>query len=450
MKTLLPAAMIFCGLFNAADFVHAQDLAFVTQTIAVGNSPSSVIGADVNNDGKVDLICTDSKDNTLTVLTNDGNGNFVFSATLNLNPYINPACVTAVDVNGDSNLDLVVALYASSTLMVLTNDGSGNFSSNAVYKVGLFPGANPSCVVAADVNGDGKLDLITANTTSFPNAGLTVLTNNGSGGFLLSTNFVFGNRPPSPHWVAAADINGNGKIDLITANLAAPPLTVLTNNGGGIFSSNATYNVGIEPQCVVAADVNGDSNVDLVSANYGPNTLTVLTNNGSGDFASNATYNVGAGPFFDIAADINDDGKVDLISANSKTNTLTVLTNDGSGGFVFCTTLVVGSGPRSIAVADINGDGKPDIISANFNDNTLTVLTQIVPPPKLTITFTSPDTIFVSWPLMTNIFVLQTNSDLTTTNWAVPGYEISTHGQIESVTINPPSVGNLFFRLSGQ
>src|SRR5271154_2969008 len=111
MKTLLSVAMIFCGLLNAADSVHAQGVSFVSHTINVGNGPSSVIAADVNNDGKADLICTGSKDNTLTVLTNDGSGNFVFSATLNLNPYVNPACVIAADVNGDSNLDLVVALY---------------------------------------------------------------------------------------------------------------------------------------------------------------------------------------------------------------------------------------------------------------------------------------------------------------------------------------------------
>jgi hypothetical protein len=450
MKTLLPAAIAIWSLFSATNFVFAQGVAFKTTTISVGNGPSSVIAADVNNDGKVDLICTDSKDNMLTVLTNDGSGNFVLSATLNLNPYTNPACVIAVDVNGDSNLDLVVALFGSSKLMVLTNDGSGNFSSNAIYKVGLFPGADPSCVVVADVNGDGKLDLISANTTLWPNAGLTVLTNNGSGGFVLSTNFVSRNQLPSPHWVAAADINGNGKVDLITANLATPPLTVLTNDGGGNFSFNATYNVGLVPQCVVAADVNGDSNVDLVSANYSDGTLTVLTNDGSGNFTSNATYSVGSGPFFVTATDINGDGKVDLISANSKTNTLTVLTNDGSGGFVFCTTLVVGSGPRSFAVADINGDGKPDIITANFNDNTLTVLTQIIPPPKLTITSTSPDTVIVSWPLLTNNFVLQTNSDLSTTNWVVPDYTIFTNGQIESVMINTPLVGSLFFRLFAQ
>ena len=95
----------------------------------------------------------------------------------------------------------------------------------------------------------------------------------------------------------AADVNGDGKLDLISANVNDNTLTVLTNNGSGVFGSNATLTVGSYPNCVVAADVNGDGKSDLISANSGGgtgNTLTVLTNNGSGIFGSNATLNVGS------------------------------------------------------------------------------------------------------------------------------------------------------------
>jgi hypothetical protein len=443
MKALFFTVVIVSALTSVTNTAFGQGLAFVTNTIAVGNGPSSVIAADIRNNGRVDLICTDSKDNALTVLTNNGSGGFVSNATYSVPPS-NPTCVTAADINGNGRLDLICAID-SGYVLVLTNNGSGGFASNAVYDLHVV-GFGMSCVVAADVNGDGKPDLITANEAGgYPPPGtLTVLTNNGDGGFGLSATLT----APQPHWVAAADINGDGNVDLISANVIHS-VTTFTNNGTGGFGSSATYNVYGVSECVAAADINGDGKIDLIATDVIP-LLTVFTNNGSGFFGTNATCNVGAGPFFVAAADINGDGKVDLVSANSGTNTLTVLTNDGSGGFVLCSTLTVGNDPRSIAVADVNGDGKLDLISANYDDNTLTVLTQVMPPPELTIASVSPNAVAVSWPLSATNFVLQTNADLATTNWGIPNYAISTNGQVESVTINPLPSENLFFRLMSQ
>jgi hypothetical protein len=446
MKVLFSTVVIVSALTSVINPALGQGLAFATNTFAVGNGPSSVIAVDINNDGKVDLICTDSKDNALTVLTNDGSGGFGSNATINVPPS-NPTCVTAADINGNGKLDLICAIN-SGYLFALTNDGSGGFVSNAVY--GLAIQDSPSCVVVADVNGDGKPDLITAN---YPGSTLTVLTNDSSGGFVLSTTLTVGSRSPAPwtHWVAAADINGDGRVDLVSANSTGPgSVTIFTNNGAGGFGTNATYSVLGQPYCVAAADLNGDGKMDLITADNILPLLTVLTNNGGGSFGTETNYGVGPWPFFVAVADINGDGKPDLICANSGTNTLTVLTNDGSGGFDLCATLTVGNDPRSIAVADVNGDGKLDLVSANYDDNTLTVLTQVTPPPELTTTSVSPDTVVVSWPLLATNFVLQTNSDLTTTNWGTPGYTISTNGQLESVTLNPLPLENLFFRLIAQ
>ena len=145
------------------------------------------------------------------------------------------------------------------------------FVSNAAYTVGSSPSS-----VAAFTNVDGKVDVVSANSGTNT---LTMLTNNGSGGFATAATLVVGHAPV---WVVAADVNGDGKVDLVCANFSDNTLTVLTNNGSGGFGSNATYTVGSEPRWVAATDVNGDGKVDLISANYGTNTLTVLTNNGSG------------------------------------------------------------------------------------------------------------------------------------------------------------------------
>jgi hypothetical protein len=172
-------------------------------------------------------------------------------------------------------------------------------------------------------------------------------------------------------------VNGDGRPDLISANGSANTLTVLTNNGSGGFvlaSSPGVGSVFSGPISVTSADVNGDGRPDLISANLFAHTLTVLTNNGSGGFVLSSSPGVGTNPYSVTSADVNGDGWPDLISANRGPNTLTVLTNNGSGGFVLASSPGVGDGPQSVTAADVNGDGTPDLISANFFGHTLTVL----------------------------------------------------------------------------
>ncbi len=328
----------------------------------VGSGPLSVTSADVNGDGKPDLISANFG-GTLTVLTNNGSGGFVLASSPGVGP--NPRSVTAADVNGDGKPDLISANYGNNSLTVLTNNGSGGFGLSS----SPFTGTGPWSVTAADVNGDGRADLINANVGA---STLTVSTNNGSGGFVLSSSPGVGGGAPES--VTSADVNGDGRPDLISANVGANTLTVLTNNGSGGFVLSSSPAVGNFPRSVTAADVNGDGKPDLISANFDDDTLTVLMNNGSGGFVLSSSPAVGNSPRSVTAADVNGDGKPDLISANYDANTLTVLINNGSGGFVLASSPGVGNNPLSVTAADVNGDGRPDLISANVNANTLTVL----------------------------------------------------------------------------
>lgn len=229
-------------------------------------------------------------------------------------------------------------------------------------------GSQPHSVAAADVNSDGKPDLIIANSGA---NNLTVLTNNGSGGFVAAATLGVGY---APDWVIAVDVNGDGKPDLVSANSGNISLTVLTNNGSGGFAVASSPTVGSQPECVVAADVNGDGNVELISANAGAAALSVLANNGNGIFAVTSTLGVGPIPFVVAAADVNGDGYVDLISVNGGNDTLTVMTNNHSGGFYLASSPTVGHLPSGVTAADVNGDGKVDLITANQGANTLSVL----------------------------------------------------------------------------
>ncbi len=332
----------------------------------VGKNPRSVVAADVNGDGLVDLICANSGTNTLSVLTNNGNGGFVLATTLTVG--IGPQWVIAADVNGDGKQDLISANSGTNTLSVLTNNGSGGF----VLATTLTVGNGPQCVIAADVNGDGNIDLVTACFSQ-----ISVMINNGNGSFAPAASYGYlGDTWETYTSVTAADVKGDGNIDLICSQFNTNTLTVFTNNGSGKFSPNATLTVGYFPYSVTAADVNGDGDIDLICANAWPNTLSVLTNNGSGGFALASSPSVGNSPVSVTAADVNGDGNVDLICANygNYGNTLSMLTNNGSAGFALACTLVVGTQPWSVTAADVNGDGNMDLISANYGNNTVSVL----------------------------------------------------------------------------
>ncbi len=254
-------------------------------------------------------------------------------------------------------------------LVALNSAGIITWPGNFVLASSPFVGSAPWSVTAADVNGDGKVDLISANANDNT---LSVLTNNGGGFVLASSPSVVGGTPQS---VTAADVNGDGKVDLIGASYFSGTLSVLTNNGSGGFLLASLPGTGPLPYSVTAADVNGDGKVDLIIANNTfSGTLSVLTNNGSGGFGLAALPGVGSRPRSVAAADVNGDGKVDLISANSGNATLSVLTNNGSGGFGLASSPNVGGLPYSVVAADVNGDGKVDLISANAGGSTLSVL----------------------------------------------------------------------------
>jgi len=274
----------------------------------------------------MDLICgnrSPSGPATITVFTNNGSGRFVLSSILSGGTRF--YSVTATDVNGDGKLDVFGADANSpiGAIFVFTNNGSGGFAVSSTNSVGN----DPLSIVSADVNGDGWADLICAN---YNGKNLSVLTNNGSGGFALASSPGAGNNPIS---LVASDVNGDGKMDLISANsgggASGNSLSVLTNNGSGGFPFATTYVVGANPCAVVALDVNGDGKVDLISANFVDNTFSVVTNNGSGGFTLAVTCFVGvnANPRGATAADVNGDGRPDLISANFGNGTLSVLLN---------------------------------------------------------------------------------------------------------------------------
>src|SRR5208337_4210183 len=245
------------------------------------------------------------------------------------------------------------------------------------YDTGGYSPYTGSAAVA-DFNGDRKPDFAHANlcadSSCTTNGNVAVFMGNGDGTFQGAVLYDAGGI--YTEFVAAADVNNDGKPDLLVANTLSNTVGVLLGKGDGTFRPVVTYPTGgTMPNAVAVADVNGDSTPDLIATNSNSGTVGVLLGNGDGTFQPVKTYGAGgAWPISLAVADVDGDGKLDVVVANLDTDTAGVLIGNGDGSFQPAVTYSLGNfGVASITVADINRDGKPDLILANCDlgdDNT--------------------------------------------------------------------------------
>ena len=285
-------------------------------------SPNRMIALDVNGDGKVDLVCGHWSDSKLSVFTNNGSGGFALASSPATDGYTGSGLVGG-DFRGDDKVELICAQNNRNYLVVLTNAGNGVFASNSIITVDADSNSSTRGLAAADMNGDGKLDLICTDHASANNA--QVLTNNGMGGFVAVGPVV--TLPGFPDWVAAADFNGDGLVDFVTANGSGNSLSVCTNNGAGRFGVKTNLPLPSTAFSVLAVDINGDGRLDVLGTTSA-GTLSVYTNDGAGGFGlmatlTNALFSAG----YLAAADINRDGRMDVATASYGNNSLGVFLN---------------------------------------------------------------------------------------------------------------------------
>jgi hypothetical protein len=232
----------------------------------------------------------------------------------------------------------------------------------------LATGLEPRSVAIGDVNGDGKADLVTANVTA---GTVSVLLGNGAGGFGAKADFATG---ADPFMAAIGDVNGDGKADLAVANPDFNTVSVLLGDGAGGFGAATDFATGTAPVAVTIGDVSGDGKPDLVASNINSNTVSVLLGDGAGGFGANAEFASGAGPRSAAIGDVSGDGKPDLVVANYGSSTVSVLLGNGAGGFGAKTDFTTGSSPYEAAIGDVSGDGKLDLAVANNGAATVSVL----------------------------------------------------------------------------
>ncbi|HEY1685870.1 MAG TPA: FG-GAP-like repeat-containing protein [Tepidisphaeraceae bacterium] len=331
-------------------------LTLMSQQVFVGGTPNSLVSADFNGDGHLDLATANGEinglGNTITVLTNDGTGTFSSFATYTVGD--DPRTIVVGDFNGDGKPDLAVANYGDDTVSILLNLGDGQFAPAVNYAVG----SGPIALATGDFNGDGRTDLVVADGNS-PEVDL--LLNKGSGQFLSAVPYTLDSNPDS---ITVGDFNGDGHPDIATASYAGEDVEVLTNNGHGGFGPVASYSIGSATGGIVAANLNGDAKSDLAFT-VGAGAVDVMLANSTNFAAASTVY---TGPSAALTAgDLNGDSKTDLVVSqadSSYAGAITVLLGNGNGTFGAPVEYSNTSGAQAAVIGDFNGDGKEDVAIA--------------------------------------------------------------------------------------
>ncbi len=356
---------------------------FPNPALSTGKAPISVAMGDIDGDGKPDLVVANIGDNTVSVFRNTTTKgsitNSSFAAKVDFPTGSLPHSVAIGDIDGDGKPDLVVANTNGNTVSVLRNtstNGTISFSLNVDFSTG----SRPTSVAIGDLDGDGKLDLAIANGNDNT---VSVLRNTSTRGTINSSSFASQQTFPtgnSPESVAIGDIDGDGKLDLVTANFGVNTVSILRNtstNGNSSFAVKMDFPVNL-PESVAIGDLDGDGKLDLAVANQNDNTVSVLRNtstSGSIGFTTSVAFAAGRFVISVAIGDLDGDGKADLVTINLGSATISVLRNTSTSGSITSSsfapqvTFAAGAGPEAIAIGDLDGDSKADLAIASSFDS---------------------------------------------------------------------------------
>ncbi|HZU22677.1 MAG TPA: VCBS repeat-containing protein [Terriglobales bacterium] len=347
-------------------------------TLKTGKQPGPVTIADFNHDGRNDIAVGNTADGTVTIFLNQGDGRFREAPGSPFAAGNNPNDIAAADVNNDGKLDLVIANHQNPYITILLGRGDGTFAPSPASPIDVQVRPHPHAVAVADFNHDGKSDVV---VDSWGNDEVKVLLGDGKGGFQMpGVTYKVGKHPYQRHRVA--DVNGDGNADIVTTGFEAAAVTVLLGDGKGGFkeAAGSPFAAGENPFAEVIADLNHDGRPDLAVANFsGQGTdfsrdaVNILYGDGTGRFRRGATLQTGHAPVMIAAGDVEGRGETDLATANMMGRSVTLLLNHG--GRFDRTDVEIGNHPEGIAIARLLEGRASSIVAANLEDDTIVILT---------------------------------------------------------------------------
>ncbi|WP_324671437.1 FG-GAP-like repeat-containing protein [Hymenobacter sp. GOD-10R] len=289
-----------------------------------------------------------------------------FSSTPDVAVGAAPAGITLGDVNGDGRLDLLSANNVSNTISVRLNTGPGTFTSSQEVAVG--PGNLPEQVALGDLDSDGDLDMVIA-TAGSPNINGTVSVrfNNGQGVFSGTAAYFVSY---APRRIVLGDIDGDGDLDFATANGTVGTVNVKLNDGKGVFIDSQRLSFNSSTADLAFGDIDSDGDLDMLVTTPIAQAVSILRNDGFGMFSASGTVAV-QNPGSVVLGDVNGDGALDLLTGT--TTAVRVHLNNGSGMFTSSQDVNAGGAFYSIAAGDVDGDGDLDLVASNYDSNVISL-----------------------------------------------------------------------------
>jgi VCBS repeat protein/type IX secretion system substrate protein len=339
----------------------SQQIISVNANVAV-----SVYASDLDGDGDVDVLSASQGDNKITWYENLGGGSFGIQHTITTNANGAISVFTA-DLDNDGDEDVLSASAIGDNIAWYENLGGGSFGIQQIISNNTN---GASSVFASDLDGDGDFDVLSSSSDNNTSDHKIAWYENFGGGVFGPQQIInSGTSVSGASSVYATDINGDGKIDVLSASKNVDKIAWYENLGGGAFgveqiiSSNA-----IDANSVVCADIDNDGKTDVISGSSGDNKVAWYKNLGGGSFGMEQiiTNQVGNGARSVHSADINNDGYNDILSASSVDGKIAWFKNLGNNSFDTARVITTDVGVLSIYAIDLDGDGDIDVLSASY------------------------------------------------------------------------------------
>jgi FG-GAP repeat. len=376
------AATITAGACLGITRAVSSSPEFKQEIIPVGKGPGFVAIADVNHDGKLDLLVANEQDGSISVLLGDGKRHFTPGPGSPFAANPNPNDIAVADMNGDGNPDLVIANHQTPYITILLGDGRGSFAPAPHSPFATQSHPHPHGVAVGDFIGDGKPTVV---TDSWGSDQILLLPSDGKGNLILPGKF-FPTDGGSDQGVRAADFNKDGKLDIVTTGQKINAISLLLGNGKGGFrkAPASPFPAGAAAWAFTIDDINRDGNPDVLVIPYHRDVrdfkqlgVTVLLGDGKGGFTAMRGSPLSLagcdGPDRVAAGDLAGSGLRDIVVSCALNNKVFffLAAKDGS---ISNFNRSVPTGWGGIAIADLDGDGKADVVVSNNNSGTITIL----------------------------------------------------------------------------